>query len=57
MHEVEEYTSVQASFNRTFMELKYNSVSVFTSFSFGFNRTFMELKLENSVERYKEATF
>ena len=33
-----------ASINRTFMELKLNSISNIGDFSYGINRTFMELK-------------
>ena len=36
---------MQRSFNRTFMELKYNMSDKANSNAASFNRTFMELKL------------
>ena len=44
MIEVEVYTFAQASFNRTFMELKFTNALVPNADKGRFNRTFMELK-------------
>ena len=47
----EELQDVRAdSFNRTFMELKYESKSINKHLNNSFNRTFMELKL---IEPYR----
>ena len=38
-----------ASFNRTFMELKLRNAGINTAMNGGFNRTFMELKYYDNV--------
>ena len=48
-----EATYGHGSFNRTFMELKLNSLYQRIEESDSFNRTFMELKFDNSSSTYQ----